>query len=77
MSRSCKHRSNRSGAQYNRGEVLVLLLNAGDKPVTLAHGERIAQLVVAPVSRARFELAESLDDTARGAGGFGSTGRLP
>lgn len=60
-----------------RGEVLVLLLNAGDEPVTLSHGERIAQLVVAPVSRALFELAESLDDTARGAGGFGSTGRLP
>jgi dUTP pyrophosphatase len=60
-----------------RGEVLVLLLNAGDEAVTLAHGERIAQLVVAPVARARFEFAETLDETARGAGGFGSTGRGP
>jgi dUTP pyrophosphatase len=60
-----------------RGEVLVLLLNVGDEPVPLSHGERIAQLVVAPVARARFDLAESLDDTVRGAGGFGSTGRLP
>ena len=60
-----------------RGEVLVLLLNAGDEPVTLSHGERMAQLVIAPVARARFELAETLDETARGAGGFGSTGRGP
>ena len=60
-----------------RGEVLVLLLNAGDEAVTLAHGDRIAQLVIAPVTRAGFELAEDLDDTARGAGGFGSTGLLP
>jgi dUTP pyrophosphatase len=60
-----------------RGEVMVLLLNAGDEAVTLAHGERIAQLVVAPVARAQFEFAETLDETARGAGGFGSTGRGP
>jgi dUTP pyrophosphatase len=60
-----------------RGEVLVLLLNAGDAPVTLSHGERIAQLVIVPVARARFELAEDLGDTARGSGGFGSTGRGP
>ncbi len=60
-----------------RGQVLVLFLNAGDEPVTLSHGERMAQLVIAPVARARFELAETLDDTVRGAGGFGSTGRLP
>ena len=60
-----------------RGEVLVLLINAGDETVTLAHGERIAQLVVAPVARARFELADTLDETARGEGGFGSTGRGP
>jgi dUTP pyrophosphatase len=60
-----------------RGEVLVLLLNAGDEVVTLAHGDRVAQLVIAPVTRAGFELAEDLDDTARGAGGFGSTGLLP
>jgi dUTP pyrophosphatase len=60
-----------------RGEVLVLLLNAGDEAVTLAHGDRIAQLVIAPVTRAGFELAEDLDETLRGAGGFGSTGLLP
>ena len=60
-----------------RGEVLILLLNAGDGAVTLSHGERIAQLVIAPVARARFELAETLDETGRSAGGFGSTGRGP
>ncbi|TNC73000.1 dUTP diphosphatase [Rubellimicrobium roseum] len=60
-----------------RGEVMVLLLNAGSGPVTIGHGERIAQLVVAPVAQAKFMLADALDDTARGAGGFGSTGRGP
>ena len=69
--------SNRASTKYNRGEVLVLLLNAGNEPVTLSHGERMAQLVIAPVARARFELTETLDDTVRGAGGFGSTGRGP
>ena len=57
-----------------RGEVMVLLLNAGAAPVALAHGERIAQLVVAPVARAAFVLAD-IDDTPRGQRGFGSTGR--
>lgn len=57
-----------------RGAVGVILLNAGDAPFTVAHGDRIAQIVVAPVLRARFELADALDQTARGAGGFGSTG---
>jgi dUTP pyrophosphatase len=60
-----------------RGEVVVLLLNAGRGPVTIRHGDRIAQLVVAPVARAAFALREGLDDTARGAGGFGSTGMRP
>ena len=60
-----------------RGEVLVLLLNAGDEAVTVGHGDRVAQLVVAPVSRAAFVLRENLGDTARGAGGFGSTGVRP
>lgn len=60
-----------------RGEVLVLLLNAGDEEVTVQHGDRIAQLVIAPVARAAFALRESLEDTARGAGGFGSTGLRP
>lgn len=60
-----------------RGEVLVLVLNAGAGAITLGHGDRIAQLVVAPVVRARFALSEELGETARGAGGFGSTGLAP
>lgn len=57
-----------------RGEVGVILVNLGAEPVTLVRGERIAQLVVAPVVRASFERAPGLKDTARGTGGFGSTG---
>ncbi|MCE8524799.1 dUTP diphosphatase [Ruegeria pomeroyi] len=58
-----------------RGPLGVILLNAGAEPFEVVHGERIAQLVVAPVVQARFDLVDSLDETARGAGGFGSTGR--
>lgn len=58
-----------------RGPVGVILINLGDAPVTLAHGDRIAQLVVAPVAQAAFALTDSLPETPRGAGGFGSTGR--
>ena len=58
-----------------RGEVMVALHNHGSEPQIVAHGERIAQLLITPVLSPAFELAESLDDTARGAGGFGSTGR--
>ena len=58
-----------------RGEVSVILINLGQEPVTLARGERIAQMVIAPVSRAVLAEVESLDETGRGAGGFGSTGR--
>lgn len=58
-----------------RGPVQVLLVNLGDKPVTLTHGERIAQMVVAPVLRPDFVAVEALEDSARGQGGFGSTGR--
>jgi len=58
-----------------RGEVKVILANLGDAPFEIARGERIAQLVPAPVQRARFREVEDLDATARGAGGFGSTGR--
>ncbi len=58
-----------------RGALGVILMNAGDAPFAIAHGDRIAQMVVAPVVQARFELTDDLDDTARGAGGFGSTGR--
>lgn len=58
-----------------RGALGVIVMNAGAEPFTLSHGDRIAQMVVAPVVRATFAEAETLPDTARGAGGFGSTGR--
>jgi len=58
-----------------RGEIKVILINHGQETVTLSRGDRIAQLVVAPVTRAQWEEAGSLDDTERGSGGFGSTGR--
>lgn len=58
-----------------RGEVKVLLINLGTEPVTLARGERIAQLVVAPITAAILRPVATLDDTARGTGGLGSTGR--
>ncbi|SFD89020.1 dUTP diphosphatase [Roseivivax sediminis] len=58
-----------------RGPLGVIVMNAGQEAFTVAHGDRIAQLVVAPVIRASFVEAETLEDTARGAGGFGSTGR--
>ena len=57
-----------------RGEVGVLLVNLGDAPFTVRRGDRIAQLVVAPVTRVTIEEAETLDMTPRGMGGFGSTG---
>ena len=57
-----------------RGEVLVPLINLGRAPHTIEHGARIAQLVIAPVSRAKVIVVASLDETARGTGGFGSTG---
>jgi len=58
-----------------RGELRVALLNAGRERVVVRHGDRIAQLVIAPVARARVEEADLLDETERGEGGFGSTGR--
>jgi dUTP pyrophosphatase len=58
-----------------RGEVKVILANLGQEPFAIRRGERIAQLVPAPVQRADLDLVETLDATARGAGGFGSTGR--
>ncbi len=57
-----------------RGEIKVLLINLGDSSFTVENGDRIAQLVVAPVARAHFCVSERLDETSRGAGGFGSTG---
>lgn len=58
-----------------RGPLGVIVMNAGDAPFVISHGDRIAQMVVAPVVQARFEVAEGLGHTARGAGGFGSTGQ--
>jgi dUTP pyrophosphatase len=58
-----------------RGEVRVILANLGSEPVTITRGERIAQLVLAPVARAKLARAEALASTTREGGGFGSTGR--
>ncbi len=58
-----------------RGELKVLLVNLSDAPFRLARGERIAQLVICPVERAELEMVAELDETDRGAGGYGSTGR--
>ena len=57
-----------------RGEVKVILVNLGREPVTFARGDRIAQLVVVPVDMSEAQWAETLTDTERGTGGFGSTG---
>ncbi|MCB2115834.1 MAG: dUTP diphosphatase [Rhodobacteraceae bacterium] len=58
-----------------RGPLGVLLVNFGAEPFVIKHGERIAQMIVAPVVQAEFAEVAALGDTARGAGGFGSTGR--
>ena len=58
-----------------RGEIAVLLVNLGSEPVTIERAERIAQMVLAPVVRASFEEVDEVSDSARGSGGFGSTGR--
>jgi len=58
-----------------RGELAVILINLGQEPFEIRRGERIAQMVIAPVTRAAWRLVEALPETARGAGGFGSTGR--
>jgi dUTP pyrophosphatase len=57
-----------------RGEVCVIMGNIGPEPFTVTRGMRIAQMVIAPVTRAEVAAAENLDDTARGEGGFGHTG---
>lgn len=57
-----------------RGVVQVLLINHGAEPFTINRGDRIAQLIIAPVTQGRFVQVEMLDDTARGEGGFGHTG---
>jgi dUTP pyrophosphatase len=58
-----------------RGEVKVILINHGQEPFVIKRGERIAQMVIAPVTRGELKIVASLDETKRGAGGFGSTGR--
>jgi len=57
-----------------RGEVKVILINLGEEDFVIRRGDRIAQLVIAPVASATWQAVENLDQTARGAGGFGSTG---
>ncbi len=58
-----------------RGPLGVALVNLGDAPYTIRHGDRIAQMIVAPVVQAEFQVVDSLGKTDRGVGGFGSTGR--
>jgi dUTP pyrophosphatase len=58
-----------------RGEISVILINHGAEPFAIRRGERIAQMVIAPVVQARLNPVDSLPDTGRGSGGFGSTGR--
>ena len=58
-----------------RGEVGVILVNHGDAPFVIRRGDRIAQMVVAPVVQVTWQSTETLDETVRGSGGFGSTGR--
>jgi dUTP pyrophosphatase len=57
-----------------RGEIGILMINLGDRPFRVKHGERIAQLVISPVCRADVEWSEELDGTSRNEGGFGHTG---
>lgn len=58
-----------------RGEVKIILINLGNEPVLIQDQERVAQLVIAPVYQAQFEMTSDLSSTDRGAGGFGSTGK--
>jgi dUTP diphosphatase len=58
-----------------RGEIVVLLINLGDRTHRIAAGDRIAQLIIAPVTRVLLEERADLDETTRGSGGFGHTGR--
>ena len=59
-----------------RGEVKISVINHSDEPYTVKNGERIAQLVIMPVDLCEYGLCDELDDTERGMGGFGSTGRM-
>ncbi len=70
---SCVNSPGTIDADY-RGELKVILINHGAEDFTINRGDRIGQMVIAPVFQARFDEVEELDDTERGAGGFGSTG---
>ena len=69
-----KHTYKRSETVCNQEPLGVALINLGSEPYTVRHGNRIAQMVVAPVVQAAFEVVDLLTETDRGAGGFGSTG---
>ena len=58
-----------------RGEIKVILINLGNQDFTINSGDRIAQMVIAPVIQASFTITDSLSETERGSGGFGSTGK--
>lgn len=58
-----------------RGEIRIILINLGQEPFTIHRGDRIAQMIIAPVMRVQWNLTEQLDATSRGDGGFGHTGR--
>lgn len=58
-----------------RGEIRIIIANLGQEPYTIQRGDRIAQMIVAPVTRAEWSVVDELEDTPRGEGGFGSTGR--
>ncbi|MBX7256308.1 MAG: dUTP diphosphatase [Candidatus Hydrogenedentes bacterium] len=58
-----------------RGEIRIIIANLGQEPFTIARGDRIAQMIVAPVTKVEWRSVDSLDETKRGEGGFGHTGR--
>ncbi len=58
-----------------RGEIKVIMINLGQEDFVVKHGERIAQMVINKIEQVRWEAVEALDDTERGAGGFGHTGK--
>ena len=70
------HLTKRLVSRYKGGELKVILVNLGAESFAIHRGDRVAQLVLAPVVRARWDEVAELDDTARGQGGFGSTGGL-
>ena len=58
-----------------RGEIKIIMGNFSDKTEVIEHGDRVAQMVLMPITQAQFEIVDDLSDTDRGAGGFGSTGK--